>query len=244
MSVGEWKRARTPPPPLPPDPVEAVARPSRRRQQEHGDRHAPHPRLRSDERQHGEGGDPGDAAQDVDPICLKGLEPREQPTDRLGDQRHRHDDADEHQRQQDPVRERRCTEQADEPSPLGRSVPFHREPEDRSRQPGDRDRDPSRAVAGRVGSQEPHPDPQEAREQDEVREVGHVDDVRRDPTDQRQFDEQHREAGEEQPPRGISHVAGAYTTAPWHFLYFFPEPHGHGALRGTLSLITCCGLLP
>ena len=23
--------------------------------------------------------------------------------------------------------------------------------------------------------------------------------------------------------------------APWHFLYFFPLPHGHGSLRPTLS---------
>ena len=36
----------------------------------------------------------------------------------------------------------------------------------------------------------------------------------------------------------------SYTTAPWHFLYFFPEPHGQGALRGTLSLITWLGCLP
>src|SRR5437867_6456138 len=26
-----------------------------------------------------------------------------------------------------------------------------------------------------------------------------------------------------------------YTVAPWHFLYFFPEPHGHGSLRPTLG---------
>jgi hypothetical protein len=25
------------------------------------------------------------------------------------------------------------------------------------------------------------------------------------------------------------------TQAPWHFLYFLPEPHGHGSLRPTLS---------
>jgi hypothetical protein len=29
-----------------------------------------------------------------------------------------------------------------------------------------------------------------------------------------------------------------YATAPWHFLYFLPLPHGHGAFRGTLSLMT------
>ena len=26
-------------------------------------------------------------------------------------------------------------------------------------------------------------------------------------------------------------------TAPWHFLYFLPDPHGQGALRGTLPLL-------
>ena len=33
-------------------------------------------------------------------------------------------------------------------------------------------------------------------------------------------------------------VLAHQATAPWHFLYFLPLPHGHGALRGTLSLIT------
>src|SRR5665648_468086 len=28
--------------------------------------------------------------------------------------------------------------------------------------------------------------------------------------------------------------------APWHFLYFFPLPHGHGSLRPTLSHTTRC----
>lgn len=23
----------------------------------------------------------------------------------------------------------------------------------------------------------------------------------------------------------------AYASAPWHFLYFLPEPHGHGSFR-------------
>ena len=26
-----------------------------------------------------------------------------------------------------------------------------------------------------------------------------------------------------------------YAAAPWHFLYFLPEPQGHGSLRPTLS---------
>src|SRR5512140_2247710 len=26
-----------------------------------------------------------------------------------------------------------------------------------------------------------------------------------------------------------------YAAAPWHFLYFFPLPHGHGSLRPTLG---------
>src|SRR5438093_10551797 len=34
-----------------------------------------------------------------------------------------------------------------------------------------------------------------------------------------------------------------YTVAAWHFLYFFPEPHGHGSLRPTLASLrfTVCG---
>src|SRR4051795_9250669 len=33
----------------------------------------------------------------------------------------------------------------------------------------------------------------------------------------------------------------SYAAAPWHFLYFSPLPHGHGALRGVLSLIAWFG---
>src|SRR5947207_2388626 len=32
-------------------------------------------------------------------------------------------------------------------------------------------------------------------------------------------------------PKLLSH----HTAAPWHFLYFFPEPHGHGSLRPTFG---------
>jgi len=28
--------------------------------------------------------------------------------------------------------------------------------------------------------------------------------------------------------------------APWHFLYFLPEPHGQGSLRPTFSPVTRC----
>src|SRR5438094_8124802 len=36
-----------------------------------------------------------------------------------------------------------------------------------------------------------------------------------------------------------------YTAAPWHFLYFFPEPHGQGSLRPTFgSLRTTVLILP
>ena len=33
----------------------------------------------------------------------------------------------------------------------------------------------------------------------------------------------------------VTRKARNYTSAPWHFLYFLPEPHGHGSLRPTLS---------
>src|SRR6188472_1017702 len=37
-----------------------------------------------------------------------------------------------------------------------------------------------------------------------------------------------------------------YAAAPWHFLYFFPLPHGQGSFRPTLfpSRFTCCGAPP
>src|SRR6185437_14309182 len=34
-----------------------------------------------------------------------------------------------------------------------------------------------------------------------------------------------------------------YTLAPWHFLYFRPDPHGQGSLRRTLDQSTLAGLL-
>src|SRR5580693_9465433 len=35
-----------------------------------------------------------------------------------------------------------------------------------------------------------------------------------------------------------------YASTPWHFLYFFPLPHGQGSLRPTFSpVLRCAGLL-
>src|SRR5215471_17829267 len=38
----------------------------------------------------------------------------------------------------------------------------------------------------------------------------------------------------------------AVVPAPWHFLYFLPDPQGQGSLRPTLACprTTCCGALP
>src|SRR5207249_3181113 len=42
-------------------------------------------------------------------------------------------------------------------------------------------------------------------------------------------------------PRTASREPRAANQAPWHFLYFFPLPHGHGSLRPTFgsSRFTC-----
>ena len=45
------------------------------------------------------------------------------------------------------------------------------------------------------------------------------------------------------PRRDRSDAGRPQAAAPWHFLYFLPLPHGHGALRGTLSE-TACGAAP
>src|SRR5687767_15578824 len=37
------------------------------------------------------------------------------------------------------------------------------------------------------------------------------------------------------PPHG-------HAAVPWHFLYFFPEPHGQGSLRPTLAWVRFCGM--
>ena len=57
-------------------------------------------------------------------------------------------------------------------------------------------RQPRAGVA--AAQDDPEADAEEARDQDEVREEAEVDDVRRDPADQEQLDEQHRRAGQEQ----------------------------------------------
>src|SRR5271170_3588786 len=33
----------------------------------------------------------------------------------------------------------------------------------------------------------------------------------------------------------VNSTPTAYPSNPWHFLYFLPDPHGHGSLRPTLS---------
>ncbi len=40
-------------------------------------------------------------------------------------------------------------------------------------------------------------------------------------------------------PSEIYRVPAPAVGLPWHFLYFFPEPHGHGSLRPTLCA-SCC----
>src|ERR1700704_6987527 len=43
--------------------------------------------------------------------------------------------------------------------------------------------------------------------------------------------------GSEDPPLhyGLLQPAQHHAPAPWHFLYFFPLPHGHGSLRPTFG---------
>src|SRR5512146_2242312 len=44
------------------------------------------------------------------------------------------------------------------------------------------------------------------------------------------------------PPRDPQPRDRLYAAAPWHFLYFFPDPHGQGSLRptfGSLCLTVC-----
>src|SRR6266571_2582229 len=36
-------------------------------------------------------------------------------------------------------------------------------------------------------------------------------------------------------------LAAASSSLPWHFLYFLPEPHGHGSLRPTFGLSRLTG---
>ena len=57
---------------------------------------------------------------------------------------------------------------------------------------------PDEQVGPSSATQEPEPDTEEAPEQDEVREVRQVDDVRAGPADQDELDEEHQEAGEEE----------------------------------------------
>ncbi len=163
--------------------------------------HAPGQRRQLEERQRGEHRDPGDAPGDVQPVGGERLEPDEQPADRLPEPGHHG-----HAEQEDDGQADRPGQRGHTAEPPVRVLPlFQRgqddgEPEREADQQRERHRRPAQEVPVRPGVEEAEADAQEAGQQHEVRGRGQVDVARRGPSDQRQLNEQHQEAGERQPP--------------------------------------------
>ena len=147
----------------------------------------------------GEKRDPGDAAEDVQPVRAQRPEADEDPGDALAETGHHGHREQENQREADRLRQRLRLPDAPETG-LARYRSAGR-PGTRGRTP----RAPAEPVVSSAGSpggtcvQEPDPDPEEAGQEHKVGCLGHVDVIRRDPADQGQLHEQHQEAGEDQP---------------------------------------------
>jgi len=169
----------------------------------------PRDRRQAQERERGEADDPGDAAEDVEPVRLERAEAHERPRDAVADRARHRDDEQEDDHEARPARQRR-----DPPAPVQLVRPLEgderdREEQDEADEQRERERREAKEVGAAVGAQEPEPDPEEAREQDEVRQVGEVDVVRRRPADERELDEQHQEAErDEARPQGDVRTLG------------------------------------
>ena len=177
-------------------------------EEQHADRDDdPHQRSCVGERQRRERDDPTDAPEDVEPVGVERGERREQPPDPLGDHGHHHDDAEEDHGQGQPFRE---GVHGAEPQELGDAVDGaadpHREEQQEQQHARQQQRRPSQRVAIPAGAEEPEADPEEARQQHEVREERQVDVGRGRPADQRQLDEEHEEARHEQRRARPTHV--------------------------------------
>ena len=164
--------------------------------EEHRDDRSPHDRRELQEGQRREHDDAAGAAEDVEAVRLQGLELHEHARHAVADAGHHGDSEEEDHREADPPRQRGHAERALQ---LSRQVgQVHREDGDEEHQQPERHGRERQEVGSAVDPEEPDADPEEAGEQDEVRQVGEVDVVGGRPADQRQLDEQHEEAEPDQ----------------------------------------------
>jgi hypothetical protein len=79
------------------------------------------------------------------------------------------------------------------------SIDFGREDPNKGNQRRESDRGEPKEITGTIGSEESETDAEEAGEQNEVREIGKVQDVRADPSNQGELEEEHQKAERDQP---------------------------------------------
>ena len=160
---------------------------------------APGARWLVKERQPGERRDPGEAAEDVEPVGAQRPEADEHPGRALAQARHHAGHQHEDHAEADRLGQRRGAVQALEGVRAVQRLQDHREREHERHEQQQRHRRPAQVVALGPGVQEADADAEETCEQDEVGGLGHEDVVRGHPSDQGEFHEEHQEAGERQP---------------------------------------------
>ena len=177
-----------------------------------GARHAePHQRRQLQPRHQRERGDAGQAAEKIDHICPERRTSRQLASHAMRDGGEERGDRDEQQRQQqrafhrdDGVRgaareiDRRGARQRD----------LEAQPIDRENQRELDQRKPDEEIAPPIGEQTADADAEEAGEQDEVGKICEQPDVGRQPANERGFEEEDEEGGEEQRHRATIMAEG------------------------------------
>ena len=196
---------------------------------------APGARWLIKEGQPGERRDPGEAAEDVEPVGAQRPEADEHPRRALAQARHHAGYQQEDHAEADRLGQRRGAVQALEGVRAVQRLQDHREREHEGHEQQQCHRCPAQVVALGPGIQEADADAEETCEQDEVGGLGHVDVVRGHPPDQGEFHEEHQEAGERQPgtfPGGFGRRLGGRRLRRGSFLR--PFPGRPGGLAGRL----------
>ena len=158
---------------------------------------APTDRRQLEERQHREDDNPRDRAEDVEPVSLERCEAPELLCNAVTDRRHHGDGEEKRRAEAHPARQRRPAEGAARCS--GLELDVGREEQHEADGESEHDRRPPEEIGAAIGAQEAEPDPEEAPEQHEVRQVREMDVVGRGPADQRKLDEEHQETETDEP---------------------------------------------
>ena len=173
------------------------ARSQRRDEADGGDR-SPHDGFGVPRREHGEGGDADEAADEVELVGVEVAQPGERPGDAVTETRHHGGDGDEHDGEDHPTRRPRRVEAEEDEVTAGDADPHVQEAGEHDEGGQRRRRSDVQRRPATTRPQEPDADPEEAAEQHDVGEVRQVQDVRSEPADQRQLDEQGQEGGEDE----------------------------------------------